>query len=470
MESLWLDDHGSNTSNTSSNTLKALNRLQSEKFQRGLNKFIKAFDNNNSNANNTNQLANKKKFSNLVISNPISFTHVSHVDPNFTFGVEKSFNSVDPNTLNNLLPVTGQQELEYEEEIQVFDEIANNNSNNNNDDHDGKGVDKINEIQQTTLDPGLNKIQAFSSFRTSPTVNLPHSHSKSSSINYHHKRNSSCSTSLNISNESTFTKRTSYSDNSLISSTGSLKKYTLPCIPLNEVEVEVEKDVIPDNEELSSSENDDEFVFKFKSIPSAPPPPMEILEPVERLKSIIQKFEDIEIASDSEDDETFTPLTKFDISSDLLNNNKNINNNRCVNNRNNNNNNKNNNNSNRNSIIQLFEDEKDSEYLMNLLEKSQVSLQDNFAIKRQSILNVVLSEITEETENDADDETEDVKETNITNGVATTLDVVAEDEDKDEDQTCFISTSPITSDFFSDIELSDVENENNIFANIDELF
>ena len=196
---------------------------------------------------------------------------------------------------------------------------------------------------------------------------------------------------------------------------------------------------------------------------------MEILEPVERLKSIIQKFEDIEIASDSEDDETFTPLTKFDISSDLLNNNKN--NNRCVNNRNNNNNNnKKNNNSNRNSIIQLFEDEKDSEYLMNLLEKSQVSLQDNFAIRRQTILNVVLSEITEETENDADDETEDVKETNITNGVATTLDVVAEDEDEDEDQTCFISTSPITSDFFSDIELSDVENENNIFADIDELF
>ena len=428
MESLWLDDHGSNTSNTSSNTLKALNRLQSEKFQRGLNKFIKAFDNNNSNAT-TNEIANKKKFGNLVISNPISFTHVSHVDPNFTFGVEKSFNSVDPNALNNLLPITGQQELEYEEKIQVFDEIANNNSNNNNDDDDDdNGVDEVNEIQQTTLDPGLNKIQAFSSFRTSPTVNLPHSHSKSSSINYHHKRNSSCSTSLNISNESTFTKRTSYSDNSLISSTGSLKKYTLPCIPLNEVEVENENDVIPDNEELSSSENDDEFVFKFKSIPSAPPPPMEILEPVERLKSIIQKFEDIEIASDSEDDETFTPLTKFDISSDLLNNNNNTNNNRCVNNKNNNN---------RNSIIQLFEDEKDSEYLMNLLEKSQVSLQDNFAIRRQTILNVVLSEITEETENDADDETEDVKETNITNGVATTLDVVAEDEDEDEDQTCF---------------------------------
>ena len=463
MESLWLDDHGSNTSITSSNTLKALNKLQSEKFQRGLNKFIKAFDNNNSNAT-TNEIANKKKFGNLVISNPISFTHVSHVDPNFTFGVEKSFNSVDPNTLNNLLPITRQQK--YEEEIQVFDEITNNNSNNNDD--DDNDVDEINETQQTTLDPGLNKIQAFSSFRTSPTVNLPHSHSKSSSINYHHKRNSSCSTSLNISNESTFTKRTSYSDNSLISSTGSLKKYKLPCIPLNEVEVELEKDVIPDNEELSSSENDDEFVFKFKSIPSAPPPPMEILEPVERLKSIIQKFEDIEIASDSEDDETFTPLTKFDISSDLLNNNKN--NNRCVNNRNNNNNNKNNNNSNRNSIIQLFEDEKDSEYLMNLLEKSQVSLQDNFAIRRQTILNVVLSEITEETENDADDETEDVKETNITNGVVTTLDVVAEDEDEDEDQTCFISTSPITSDFFSDIELSDVENENNIFANIDELF
>ncbi|GMM45225.1 hypothetical protein DAPK24_018000 [Pichia kluyveri] len=461
MESLWLDDHGSNTSNISSNTLKALNKLQSEKFQRGLNKFIRAFDNNNSNAT-TNEIANKKKFGNLVISNPISFTHVSHVDPNFTFGVEKSFNSVDPNTLNNLLPITRQQK--YEEEIQVFREIANKNSNNNNDDDDND-VDEINETQQTTLDPGLNKIQAFSSFRTSPTVNLPHSHSKSSSINYHHKRNSSCSTSLNISNESTFTKRTSYSDNSLISSTGSLKKYTLPCIPLNEVEVELEKDVIPDNEELIFSENDDEFVFKFKSIPSAPPPPIEILEPVERLKSIIQKFEDIEIASDSEDDETFTPLTKFDISSDLLNDNKSTNNHRCFNNRN-----SNNNNNNRNSIIQLFEDEKDSEYLMSLLEKSQVLLQDNFAIKRQSILNVILSEITEEPENDADDEIEDENEDNIINCVATTLDVVAEDRDEDEDQTCFIGKSPITSDFFSDIELSDVENENNIFADIDELF
>ncbi|ODQ48958.1 hypothetical protein PICMEDRAFT_89515 [Pichia membranifaciens NRRL Y-2026] len=320
-ESLWLDSK--NHSQQAKNV--ALKLMQSEKFQTKLMKLIQHFDSSTpKDTHNHPSTASssplrpghaKRSISGSSISNPISFSHVSHVDAHSNFGLADSFNPLNLNQIDRCLPAHSLHRSSIA--------CSNNDTSYTTEDSDADPF-------ESTLDPATSGIKAFSTYRTSPTYtthSIIPSHSGYSLSNRLHRRTSSASTNFNVTSSQFSTNSIFTSNNAGVCSSdtsrgssprNSLKVKVLPCIPQEDltdrgVGHERESEY---SEPLMEQEEDEEnpFLEKFVSIPSAPPPPKSVEAPEDRLKSFLQR-EEIEIASDSEDDDIC--FEKFRLSSNI---------------------------------------------------------------------------------------------------------------------------------------------------------
>lgn len=318
-ESLWLDNQN-NRQQTAKNV--ALKVMQSEKFQSKLMKLIQHFDNGTVNGrshpgSSLNSRGIKKSISSSSISNPISFSHVSHVDMQTNFGLEKSFDALHLSKIDQCLPPTP-----------VGGGSSATHSTNGVSSDFRRSENFEASPYESVSDSTTNVVKAISTYRTSPTPAtniIPPSHSSNSISIKLHRRTSSTSTTINVassqfSNQSIFTSNNTgmycSSDTSRSSSPrNSLKVSILPCIPQEELrDSRSDHERNETDEHMCLSEEENPFHGKFVSIPSAPPPPKSTVAPEDRLRSFMQR-EEIEIASDSEDEDI--SFEKFRLSSNI---------------------------------------------------------------------------------------------------------------------------------------------------------
>lgn len=300
-ESLWLDDQNRQQS---LNVKKLANKvLQNEKFQSKVFKLIQHFDNDSLNCSDNASIRSSKSIKTTPISNPISFAHISHVDSKSNFGLEKSFQNINPQTLDYYLPETSEKTTTPTEPSTPIPYQHN----------------IIFEKQQQQQQP-------FSSYRTSPSLNTPlRSPISHSNSNKNLRRSSSIGSNLlassQLSRNSTFTttnnRLSCASSNSTVttnsySRNNSIKMNILPIIPQEDIKSS-NINFFDGFDFLNDIDIDDN---KFNSIPSAPPIPLTLNKSPNLKKKNKPKFsnpfmktKDLEIASDSEDDDI--KLEKF---------------------------------------------------------------------------------------------------------------------------------------------------------------
>lgn len=150
-ESVWLDD----SQNNSISTKIVMNVLQNDKFQSKFSKLIHQFD-SSLNSDNLNSKSQKK-----IISNPLSFTHVSHLGNDSNFGLEKTFNNLPNNLpnnslLNSYIPIRKNDDFQLINETEEIKDIEN--------------IENIEKIEESVFKfDNNNKVKAISTYRTTPT-------------------------------------------------------------------------------------------------------------------------------------------------------------------------------------------------------------------------------------------------------------------------------------------------------------
>lgn len=283
-ESLWLDD------TTATTTYPMTNKIATK-----INRLAQHLDGLNTATPTPFTLKKnplKSKPHRKEISNPILFNHVSHYDHTFNFGLENSFPQSTLVQVKNQIPNSTS--------MRVRNEIVYNESN---------------------IDPS---VKAVSSYRTLPSPsltlnknNMPVSlHQQSAAKVSNHQRNSSSSTFIS-SNSLLNSAESAYPSDSSLTSNNSLVNKALPSIPQ---EFDYQNDYAADGYDADtdfyeSEDEDTSILNKFVSIPNAPPPPSSQIEPFERLNHFIQECEEIEVASDSDDDDL--TFEKFKLSSSI---------------------------------------------------------------------------------------------------------------------------------------------------------